>query len=424
MAARGYRRNGRRLQAVKENVARLHRKLTKMHVTIQNIESDVHAVRDGMADLRSLKASVALVLSKMSGNDDRTLTDDWFQDRGGASQKSVERDDASVTSITSPSPASVTSPTSAASAPAAAPTKLPQSSDLAGLATGSASSAGGKGMRSAPVPDRREGWYGTPITLSSSKRTAQSSTAVASGSALRPKMPGRGSSSDYVEGTPDSRSFRSTTQTSMSGNDEAVVAIARSLREAIAQGREAAAVDIIERCPESCLNLTGKFGETILHRAADKGFKAVCLALLNRPDFTLKTVTDGSGLTALHSAALHGHAEVLRVLLDSPNFASAVNKKDQYQRTALHFAASQGQINACSVLLEHPVFHCVNSQTKSGWTALHWAAYKSFAEVCFTIANHPRFTAHQAQDIEGRMAIDVASEEIGHLLSGILRRDT
>jgi len=111
------------------------------------------------------------------------------------------------------------------------------------------------------------------------------------------------------------------------------------------------------------------FGDTILMRVADQGFKEAVKILLKHPNINVN-IQDGKGITALMCASARGHYEIVKMLLEHE---ADVNIQDKQSFAALMCASENGHEKIVKMLLEHNAK--VNVQGNKGQTALMLAEY-------------------------------------------------
>lgn len=110
-----------------------------------------------------------------------------------------------------------------------------------------------------------------------------------------------------------------------------------AVAKAIRKGDSLLALELLALPNVKDLNDTDRFGQTILHYAANREMTQVCLAILKRKDFHKVNTADAQGATALHLAATNGLAEVCRALMKHREF-TAYYVQDCFGKTAADWA--------------------------------------------------------------------------------------
>ncbi|XP_062991990.1 nuclear factor NF-kappa-B p105 subunit [Elgaria multicarinata webbii] len=120
------------------------------------------------------------------------------------------------------------------------------------------------------------------------------------------------------------------------------------------------------------VSLLDRYGNSVLHLAAEQGDEKVLSLLLNHKVASLmKDLPNGEGLTAIHLAVMVNSVPCLRQLIAAGVDVNAQEHKSG--RTALHLAVEQGNVSlAGCLLLEGDAL--VDSTTYDGTTPLHIAA--------------------------------------------------
>lgn len=186
--------------------------------------------------------------------------------------------------------------------------------------------------------------------------------------------------------------------------------------DAICQGNEPAALDLLARRTFKGVNVRDVRGCSALHAAAENGLVSVCERLLADTNFRVATCGDSRGWTALHRAARAGQARACTLLLQSKGFQRVAGARANNGHTALHTAALHGHLDAVRALLDCKIedqtcFRDVDAQDKWGRTALHCAAEYNHVEICKVIGEHARFWNVDAKNRWGLTASDVAECE-------------
>ncbi len=114
-------------------------------------------------------------------------------------------------------------------------------------------------------------------------------------------------------------------------------------------------------------------------------------------------VTDKYGCTLLHWAARGGHLEIVKFLLEK---GANINAKDILGRTPIHFAVMNNHVNITEFLLNQGV--SVDETDKNGSTPLHYAAeFSELDSATFLIEKGANINT---ADNSGKKPIHVASE--------------
>jgi len=117
-----------------------------------------------------------------------------------------------------------------------------------------------------------------------------------------------------------------------------------------------------------------KYGDTLLHVAAQKGLVNVCQALVERGlDVNSK---NRYYQTPLHLAVREDHLGVVELLISA---GADLNAKSSSGWTPLHWVACNGYLEVVKLLISAGAD--VNAKIDSGWTPLHWAACNGYLEV-------------------------------------------
>jgi len=180
---------------------------------------------------------------------------------------------------------------------------------------------------------------------------------------------------------------------------------------AIDQGKELVAEGLLLQAKPN-LDARNAEGETVLHRAVEKGMKELARAIV-KSGANLRART-GSGETALHLAAMHADPALVLFLLESRADPKARNDAGE---SPLHWAALSGNVEAGRLLLDRGAD--ANLADIKGNRPLHAAADSgNLAMVRLILA---RSTDPRAKNRAGLTAEDVANErsrpEIAQLLS-------
>ncbi|HEY7240894.1 MAG TPA: TSUP family transporter [Burkholderiales bacterium] len=177
-----------------------------------------------------------------------------------------------------------------------------------------------------------------------------------------------------------------------------VLASEEALWRAIEQGDEAAALVLVRG---SNLDVTARnaAGDTPLHRAAEKGMRALAESLLARgADVNARS---RNGETPLHFAALDADVSVAELLLDAGADAGAQNNDGE---SVLMWAALSGHIAVAQRLLARGAD--ANAKDRKGSLPLHAAADGGHLELARLLL--PRTKEPQAKNSAGKTALDYA----------------
>lgn len=162
-------------------------------------------------------------------------------------------------------------------------------------------------------------------------------------------------------------------------------------------------LDLLNKFPESRLNLQNRHGVGAIHVAAMHGLpKMLNLLLALGVNLHIK---DENNWTALHYAGSRGHQNTLLLLLHA---GADINAVTNDKNTVLHLSSLNGHSNCVKALLYYSDHMKVsierNAQNKFGDTALHLASKWGFSEIIealleyglkFDIRNRAGHTAHE-----------------------------
>ena len=150
------------------------------------------------------------------------------------------------------------------------------------------------------------------------------------------------------------------------------------------------------------VNTRDKFGETLLHMAAVRGYKEMSSMLITKGAEV--NSRDERGLTPLHAAAWGGYQEILTLLI---NKGADINVRSADGMTPLHMAALSGHPK----IIDHLILKGaeINARNEDGMTPLHAAAFEGhLAAVESLVANGADADAENA---DGMTPQDIASQE-------------
>ncbi|EPS35660.1 hypothetical protein H072_10944 [Dactylellina haptotyla CBS 200.50] len=121
-----------------------------------------------------------------------------------------------------------------------------------------------------------------------------------------------------------------------------------SLHIAAFKGRLTVLKALLE-CPNTDLNsFAGRFRQTALHQAADRGYHDIVAELLikgAKPD-----LLDSKRRNPLHLAAIKGHDLVMKILIkEAPDL---INRQDKSQRSPLFYAVQGNHVDVVNILKE------------------------------------------------------------------------
>lgn len=171
-----------------------------------------------------------------------------------------------------------------------------------------------------------------------------------------------------------------------------------ALWRAIEQDDEAAALALV-RGGALDVKSRNAAGDTPLHRAAEKGMRALAESLLARGAEV--NARSRNGETPLHFAALDADASVAELLLDAGADAAAQNNDGE---SVLMWAALSGHVAVAQRLLARGAD--ANAKDRKGSLPLHAAADGGHLELARLLL--PRTKEPQAKNGAGRSALDYA----------------
>jgi uncharacterized membrane protein YfcA len=177
-----------------------------------------------------------------------------------------------------------------------------------------------------------------------------------------------------------------------------VLASEEALWRAIEQDDEAAALTLV-RAGNLDVKARNAAGDTPLHRAAEKGMRALAESLLARGAEV--NARSRNGETPLHFAALDADASVAELLLDAGADAAAQNNDGE---SVLMWAALSGHVAVAQRLLARGAD--ANAKDRKGSVPLHAAADGGHLELARVLL--PRTKEPQARNGAGRSALDYA----------------
>jgi len=177
-----------------------------------------------------------------------------------------------------------------------------------------------------------------------------------------------------------------------------VSASEEALWRAIEQDDEAAALALV-RAGKLDPKVRNAAGDAPLHRAAEKGMRALAESLLARGAEV--NARSKNGETPLHFAALDADASVAELLLDAGADANAQNSDGE---SVLMWAALSGHIAVAQRLLARGAD--ANAKDRKGSLPLHAAADGGHLELARLLL--PRTKEPQAKNGAGRSALDYA----------------
>jgi ankyrin repeat protein len=175
-----------------------------------------------------------------------------------------------------------------------------------------------------------------------------------------------------------------------------VLASEEALWRAIEQDDEAAALTLV-RAGNLDVKARNAAGDTPLHRAAEKGMRALAESLLARGAEV--NARSRNGETPLHFAALDADASVAELLLDAGADAAAQNNDGE---SVLMWAALSGHVAVAQRLLARGA----DAKDRKGSVPLHAAADGGHLELARVLL--PRTKEPQARNGAGRSALDYA----------------
>jgi hypothetical protein len=171
-----------------------------------------------------------------------------------------------------------------------------------------------------------------------------------------------------------------------------------ALWRAIEQDDEPAALALV-RAGGLDLKARNPAGDTPLHRAAEKGMRALAESLLARGAEVNARAKNGE--TPLHFAALDADASVAELLLDAGADSTARNNDGE---SVLMWAALSGHVAVAQRLLARGAD--ANARDRKGSLPLHAAADGGHLELARLLL--PRTQAPQTKNAAGRTPLDYA----------------
>jgi len=171
-----------------------------------------------------------------------------------------------------------------------------------------------------------------------------------------------------------------------------------ALWRAIEQGDEGAALTLV-RAGDLDVKARNPVGDTPLHRAAEKGMRALGESLLARGAEV--NARSKNGETPLHFAALDADSSVAELLLDAG--ADVLARNDDGE-SVLMWAALSGHIAVAQRLLARGAD--ANVKDRKGSLPLHAAADGGHLELARLLL--PRTREPQTKNVAGRSALDYA----------------
>jgi ankyrin repeat protein len=172
-----------------------------------------------------------------------------------------------------------------------------------------------------------------------------------------------------------------------------------------AQRGETETVNLLLKVPDIDVNAANQDGETPLHLALAGGHTEIMNALLEAPGVDVNAA-NRPGHTALHRAALNGRTETVNALLGTPGIN--VNAANRFGDTALHLSARNGRTETVNALLGAPGIN-VNAANCFGHTALHWAAEFGLTETVNALLQAPGIDVNTV-DNNSSTALHLAAE--------------
>lgn len=167
------------------------------------------------------------------------------------------------------------------------------------------------------------------------------------------------------------------------------------------------------------LRITTQGHYTVMHVAAEKGYKLILEQLLQRQDSLLREAKTEDGNTALHLAVSSGHVECVQLLLHygsstkaktlNINFysktyislSSVIKDFDFGGGTVLHCAAAKGNLAVIKCFIEYDR-SLVNIGNNKGWRPVHIAAYFNHPDCVAYIILEGGNLSYEVQYVDGR----------------------
>lgn len=167
------------------------------------------------------------------------------------------------------------------------------------------------------------------------------------------------------------------------------------------------------------LRITTQGYYTVMHVAAEKGYKLILEQLLQKQDSLLREAKTEDGNTALHLAVSSGHVECVQLLLrygsstkaktlninfcakTNVSLSSVIKDFDFGGGTVLHCAAAKGNLAVIKCLIEHDR-SLVNIGNNKGWRPVHIAAYFNHPDCVAYIILEGGNLSYEVQYVDGR----------------------
>lgn len=161
------------------------------------------------------------------------------------------------------------------------------------------------------------------------------------------------------------------------------------------------------------VNTRDKFGETLLHLAAVRGYKEISSMLI--AEGVDVNARDKRGVTPLHAAAWGGHTDILVLLI---NEGSDIKVRSADGMTPLHMAALSGHKETIEQLVLRGAE--IDARNTDGMTPLHAAAFNGNKEaVKLLIASGADVNA---ENKDGLTPLMMASQEGYQAVVELLRK--
>ncbi|KAL1565953.1 Ankyrin repeat-containing protein itn1, variant 2 [Salvia divinorum] len=167
---------------------------------------------------------------------------------------------------------------------------------------------------------------------------------------------------------------------------------------------------------EAVVNEVNELGETALYIAAEKGFIDVMKELLPYSTREGIRMKNRSGFDPLHIAASRGHHDIVQMLLEhDPELSNTVG---QSNATPLISAATKGHLAVVKELLANDP-ESLEARKSNGKNALHFAARQGHADIVKALLEMDRHLARKT-DKKGQTALHMAVKGVSSAVVRLL----